>query len=106
MEAIIAIIVQLVAGGAGGNIVGQLSKNMSLGATGNSIVGAVGGLILTWIAGQVPGLSGIVNGMATSGASAGGLDMGALLGQGVTGLIGGGGLTAIAAMIKNATAKS
>ena len=42
---------------------------------------------------------------AACGATTGGLDIGALAGQGVTGLIGGGILTAIAGAIKNATMK-
>ena len=114
MEAIVAIIVQLIGGGVGGNVLGQLVKQINLGPTGNTIAGAIGGLIATWLAGRIPGLDGLV-GAATSAAATGGdaaaaaagdgLDIGALAGQGVTGIDGGAILTAIAGAIKNATAK-
>lgn len=103
MEVIVPILVQLVAGGVGGNILAQLSKSLSLGTTGNSLVGAVGGIAATWLAAMIPGLDGLVG--ATAGA-AGGLDFGALAGQGVTGLVGGAILTAIAGLIKSSMAKA
>ena len=102
MEAILPILVQLITGGAGGNVVGQLAKQLNLGTAGNSIVGAIGGLAGTWLAGMIPGLDALVG----SAGAAGGLDLGALAGQGVTGLVGGGVLTAIAGAIKSAMAKS
>lgn len=113
MEAIVAIIVQLIGGGIGGNVLAQLVKKVSLGPTGNTIAGAIGGLVATWLAGYIPGLSGLVGaaasaaaagGDATAAAAGGGLDIGALAGQGVVGIVGGGILTAIAGAIKNATA--
>lgn len=102
MEVLVPILVQLIAGGAGGNVIGQLAKNLSLGTTGNSIAGAIGGLAVTWLAGKIPGLDTLVG--AASGA--GGLDFGALAGQGATGLVGGGALTAIVGIIKSAMAKA
>jgi hypothetical protein len=104
MEVIIPLLVQLVAGGAGGNVIGQLAKKLSLGTAGNTIVGAVGGLAGTWLASMIPGLDGLVAGAA--GAAASGVDVGALVGQGATGLVGGGLLAAIAGWIKSATAKA
>lgn len=109
MEMIVPILVQLIGGGVGGNIIGQVVKSLNLGPAGNSIAGAIGGLAATWLAAQVPGLDALVGGAAgaaaAGGTAAGGLDMGALAGQGVTGLVGGGVLTAIAGAIKNATRK-
>lgn len=108
MEVIVPILVQLIAGGAGGNVIGQIVKSLNLGPTGNTIAGAVGGVGGTWLASLIPGLSGLVGGAsaaAATGAATGGLDIGALVGQGATGLVGGGILTAIAGMIKTATAK-
>ncbi len=102
MEVIVPLLVQLVGGGAGGNIVAQLAKQFSLGTAGNSIVGAVGGLAGTWLAGQIPALSGLLGSAATAGS----LDLGALAGQGVSGLVGGGVLTAIAGIVKSMVAKS
>lgn len=106
MEAIVPILVQLVTGGAGGNVVGQLAKQLNLGTAGNSIVGAIGGLAGTWLAGMIPGLDSLVGAAAGAAGTAGSLDIGALAGQGVTGLVGGGLLTAIAGFIKSAVAKS
>lgn len=106
MESLIPIIVQLVAGAAGGGALGQLVKNVNLGAVGNIVAGAVGGVGGTWLATMIPGLDGLVSGAAGIAADGGaeamsGLDMGALVGQGVTGLVGGGVLTGIAGLIKN-----
>ncbi len=103
MEVLVPILVQLIAGGAGGNVIGQLAKNLSLGTAGNSIVGAVGGLAGPWRAGMIPGLASLVGAAATG---AGGMDLGALAGQGATGLVSGGVLTAIAGIIKSAMAKA
>ncbi len=109
MEAIIPILVQLIGGGVGGNGIAAVLKQVNLGPVGNTIAGAIGGWLGTWLAGMIPGLSGLVGGAAaTAGAAAttGGLDIGVLAGQGLTGLVGGGVLTAIAGLIKNATMKS
>jgi hypothetical protein len=102
METVIPILVQLIGGGVGGNVIAAIAKKVSLGPLGNTIVGAIGGWLGTWLAGMIPGLDGIVKGMAGAAAT-GGMDIGALAGQGVTGLVGGGVLTAIAGLIKNAT---
>lgn len=106
MEVIVPILVQLIAGGVGGNVIGQIAKSLSLGPAGNSIVGAVGGLAGTWLAGMIPGLDGLVGTAAGAAGAAGGLDLGALAGQGATGLVGGGILTAIAGLIKSSMAKA
>jgi len=44
METLIPYIIQLISGGVGGNIAGVANK-FSLGSTGNSIAGAIGGLL-------------------------------------------------------------
>lgn len=97
MEAIVSIIIQLVAGAIGGNGIGAAAKNMSLGTTGNTIAGAIGGVAGTWLATLIPGLAELLS-------ATGGLEAGALVGQGVSGLVGGGILTAIAGAVKKATA--
>lgn len=106
MEVIVPLIVQLLAGGVGGNVIGQLAKSLNLGTAGNSIVGAVGGIAGTWLASMIPGLDSMVGGAAAAAGTAGGMDLGALVGQGATGLVGGGILTAIAGLVKSAMAKS
>jgi len=100
MEGIIGIIIQIIAGAIGGNAAGAGVKKYSLGTAGNSIAGAVGGLILA----QVLAALGIgAPGMATAEAApaAGGLDVGALISQVVGGGAGGAILTLIVGAIKD-----
>jgi hypothetical protein len=100
MEGIIGFIIEIVAGAIGGNAAGAGVKKYSLGTTGNSIAGAVGGLIL----GQILNAIGIGEpGMATAeGApAAGGMDVGALISQIIGGGAGGAILTLIVGAIKN-----
>lgn len=106
MEMIVPLIIQLIAGGAGGNVIGQMVKKLSLGPTGNSIAGAVGGLAVTWLAGMIPGLDALVGMAGGTATAAGGMDGGALAGQAVTGLVGGGVLTAIIGAIRSSMAKA
>lgn len=106
MEVIVPILVQLIAGGAGGNVIANIVKSLNLGPAGNSIVGAIGGVAGTWLASMVPGLDGLVGAAAGAAGTAGGLDLGALAGQGATGLVSGGILTAIAGLIKSSMAKA
>ena len=104
MEGIVGFIIQIIAGALGGNAAGAGVKKYSLGTAGNSIVGAIGGLILT----QVLAAMGIgAPGMAPAeGApAAGGLDIGALIAQVVGGGAGGAILTLIGGAIKNAMGK-
>jgi hypothetical protein len=89
------IIIQLIAGAVGGYGTGRVAKTMSLGTTGDVIAGLIGGFGGTWLVGMIPGLAGMVNG---GGA--------AMVGEAVTGLVGGGILTAIVGAIKKATMKS
>jgi hypothetical protein len=113
MENIVPLIVQLVAGAVGGNVLAQFAKQYSMNPMWNSIAGAIGGLILTWICGRIPGLDGLVGAVATAAGTgtqavgaaastgASGLTAVALVGQAIAGLIGGGVLTAIAGAVKN-----
>lgn len=87
MEAILPLLIQVVAGGIGGNGVAQALKNANLGTMGNTIAGAVGGLGGAALTGAVPGLDAIAG-------------MG-LAGDGIAGLVGGGVLTAVAGVVKN-----
>lgn len=106
MEVIVPILVQLIAGGAGGNVIGQIVKSLNLGPAGNTIVGAIGGVAGTWLAGMIPGLDSLVGATAGAAGTAASLDLGALAGQGATGLVSGGVLTAIAGLIKSSMAKA
>ena len=106
MEGIVGIIIQLIVGAVGGNAAGSAAKNYSLGTTGNSIAGAIGGVILTQVLAAMgigsPDMAATVDPAA---APAGGLDIGALLTQLIGGGAGGAILTIIAGIIKNMTQK-
>lgn len=94
---LINIIVQLIAGAAGGNAAGSILKNLSLGPLGNTIAGAAGGVgggfLLETL---LPGL--------LRAAEGGGLDVGALASQAVGGGVAGLVLTAIIGALKNRAA--
>ncbi|KAA6204753.1 MAG: hypothetical protein DU429_05900 [Candidatus Tokpelaia sp.] len=91
MESIISLIIQLVSGGIGGNIAG-IAKRLSLGSAGNSIVGAIGGLL----AGQ--GFSHMLTDTAQGMMSG---YLGQAVSSGVAGII----LTAIIGFIRNLLAR-
>ncbi|SRR5690349_21045697 len=96
METLLPLIIQVVAGLIGGNAAGAALKEKSLGTTGNSIAGGIGGLILGQILQAVMG-----GGAGDAATAAAGMDIGKI----VTDLIGGGAggaiLTAIVGMLKN-----
>lgn len=76
MEALLPIILQIIAGAVGGNVGGAAAKNTSLGGLGNTIAGALGGL-------GGGSLLGPLLGMAASG----GFDIGNIAASGVGGLV-------------------
>lgn len=94
---IIHLLITLVSGAVGGNLAGTAMSEKSLGCTGNSIVGLVGG----W------GIHYLVQffGFMAAAHLGGGFDFGALLANiGVSG-VGGAVLTAVVAYIKGAVQK-
>lgn len=93
---ITTLIIQLVGGAIGGNGAGAALKNLSLGTTGNSIVGIIGGLL----GGQLLPMLGLGGGEA-----AGGLDIASIVTNLVGGGVGGGVLLAIVGAVKKAMAK-
>jgi hypothetical protein len=100
---VVGLIIQLIAGAAGGNIAGSLLKQFDLGVVGNSIAGVIGGGVGAQIIGALLG------GGATAGAGAaagGGLDIGSIIGQIVSGGVGGGILMVIVGLVKQAMSKS
>jgi hypothetical protein len=92
MDALVNLIIQIVAGAIGGNGIGAALKDVNLGALGNTVAGGIGGAA----GGQLLQL--LIP--ALTGAAGGGLDVGALLGQVVGGGVSGAVLTAIVGAIK------
>ena len=95
MEAIVNLIIQLIAGVVGGNAAGAALKDYNLGGVGNTIAGAIGGIG----GGQL--LQALIPAIAAAAGGTGGLDIGALLGQIVGGGAGGAILTVIAGLVKS-----
>ncbi len=94
MESLLPLLIQLIGGGAGGNIAGSLLKNIDLSKVVQTIVGIIGGIAgaqgLNW--------AGILQSVLSGGGA------GEMLGQaGVSG-VGGAILVAIVGMIKKAMA--
>jgi hypothetical protein len=96
---IVALLIQLVSGAAGGNLAGALMKNFSLGPVGNSILGILGG----GLGGQL--LHMLTAGGATAATGASGLDLGSVVSSIAGGGIGGGLLMAIVGAIRSGMAK-
>jgi len=91
-----ALIISLLGGAVGGNIVGGLFKNLSLGTLWNSIVGILGG----GIGGQLLGALGVFGG---DGSSA--LNIVNIIGNILSSGVGGGILLAIVGFVKKQMAK-
>jgi hypothetical protein len=102
---IVSIIIQLIAGAAGGNIVGSLAKNLSLGTAGNTIAGAIGGFGGAQILDMLLGGSTTAVADATAAVANSGLDIGTIIQNIAGGGVGGGILMLIAGLIKSMTAK-
>jgi hypothetical protein len=96
---ITSLIIQIVAGVIGGNAAGRVTKSQGLGGAGNSIVGAVGGVILGQIVERFTG-GAIPADAAAQVASS--LDIGSILSN----VVGGGAGGAILAGIVGALKKS
>ena len=99
---IINLIIQLLSGAAGGNIIGNTLKQYNLGPLGNSIAGIVGGGLGGQLLNMI--LGGAAAGTAATAATAGGLDVGSIVEQIAGGGVGGGVLMLIVGIIKQAIA--
>lgn len=95
---VLSLIIQLIAGAAGGNIAGSILKGKSLGGAGNSIAGAIGGLVLGQIVERLT--HGAVS-ADTVAAAANGLNIGSIITNLISSGAGGAILAAIVGLIKN-----
>ncbi len=84
-EFLVPIIIEIVTGAASAVFIGNIIPPLSLGPWKNAAVGALGGVVLTWLAAQTPGVEQFVD-PELPGA---GLSPELLAGVGVAGLIGG-----------------
>ncbi len=98
MEQLIPLVIQLIGGAAGGNVVGALLKNANLSAILRTILGVVGGVGGGQLAALLPMLQGLLGDQAGTG--------GQILGNAGTSAIGGALLTGIVGLIKQSMDKS
>jgi len=89
------LVLQLIAGGVGGSVVGTTLKRYDLGMIGNLLIGIVGGGIVAQIIGALIG-----GGEANAIVGPEGFDLATLVAQFAAGAFGGGALVAIAGLIK------
>ncbi|PHI20342.1 hypothetical protein CEQ90_07700 [Lewinellaceae bacterium SD302] len=93
------LIIQLISGAAGGNIIANIVKSLDMGTVVNSILGIVGG----GLGGQLLGMLGMEGAEAANASSS--MDIASILGSVAGGGVGGGALLGIVSAIKNAMAK-
>ena len=86
----IDLIIQLLSGAAGGNLAGAVLKNLDMGRLWNSIMGIVGGGLVGQLLGPMLGM----------GSAVGSGDLMSIIGSILQGGVGGGGLMAIAGVLK------
>ncbi|NIX76405.1 hypothetical protein HB375_07205 [Microvirga sp. c23x22] len=91
------LIIQIVCGIIGGNAVGKASDRVDLGAVGNTIAGALGGIG----GGQLLSMM-LGTGAAGTAATMGGMDISAIISQIASGGVGGAILTLIVAFVRQA----
>ncbi|WP_323769546.1 hypothetical protein [Antarctobacter sp.] len=94
------LIIALISGALGGNAAGGLVKKIDQGTLINSISGIVGG----GLGGTILGMLGAPE-MAGAAGEAGGLDIGAIIGQVAAGGAGGGVVLAIVSALRGMLAK-
>ena len=94
------LIVQLIAGAAGGTAAGAALKDLSLGKPGDAITGAIGGGLIGQILPMVLGVGG-----AAAGGDVGGMDVGSLVRDIFGSGIGGAVVLALIGAIRNAMMK-
>lgn len=95
---IVSLIIQLIAGAVGGNVAGKASSKFDLGGAGNSIAGAIGGVVLGQIIERVTG--GAVTADQAAAATQG-MDIAGIISSLIGGGAGGAVLSAIVGAIKN-----
>lgn len=99
----VELIIQLLSGALGGNVFGALLKRYSLGLVGNSLAGIVGG----GAAGQLlgPQLAAVLGPLVGSATQIGGLGLGQILADLVSGTVGGGIVMTLLGLVRSLLVK-
>jgi hypothetical protein len=90
------LVLQLIAGGVGGSVIGTALKRFDLGMIGNLLIGIVGGGIGAQVIGALVG-----GGEASAIVGPDGFDFGTLVAQFAAGAFGGGALVVVMGLIEN-----
>ena len=98
-EFLVPIIIEIVAGAASAVFLGNIVPPISLGPWKNALIGAIGGVALTWLTASTPALEQYVEDVEGTGLSAE-----LLVGVGAAGLIGGALLVTIVGLVRNRAA--
>jgi hypothetical protein len=98
MATLLPLVIQLISGAAGGNIVGALLKNTNLSAIIRTVLGVIGGVGGGQLAALLPMLQGLLGEAAGTG--------GQIAGNAGAGAVGGALLTVVGGLIKQAMDKS
>jgi len=100
-EFLVPILIEIVTGAASAVFLGNVVPVISLGAWKNAGIGAIGGLVLTWLAARTPGVEQFVEDVDVMGVPAGGLSPELLVGVGVAGLLGGALFVTVVGLLRN-----
>ncbi len=99
-EVWVPILIEIVAGALSAALVANLVPPLSFGFWKNAVIGAIGGVVLTWLTARTPGLEKFVE-ETVEEAAIPGLPPELLVGVGVAGLIGGALFVTIAGLLRN-----
>ncbi len=92
-EIVTLLVVEMICGAAGAIAVARLWRGIDLGWRSLAVIGMLGGVVLTLLAAQIPGVGRFVghvgNALDATSRGAGGLTPAVLVGAGVAGLLGG-----------------
>lgn len=103
---IVQLIISLISGIVGGNVVGAAAPDKSLGTVGNSVAGFFGGGLSNYVLQAIGLFATAVAATGTAPAAPHGLDFGVLLGNIAGSGVGGALLTFIVGMIKESMNKT
>lgn len=95
-EIMLGLLIGLLSGAVGGNIAGSVLKS-NYGTTGRSIIGVVGGTLLSFILAKL-GIAGLADPLASASSGMPGLN--AIIAYIVSGIAGGGVLTWVLGLLK------
>lgn len=107
-EFLVPILIEIVTGAASAVFLGNVVPPISFGPWKNAAIGAIGGVVLTWLTARTPGLEQFVEHVEDAGAGVaegvGGLSPELLVGVGVAGLLGGALFVTILGLLRNRAA--